>query len=372
MASAKKKPGRPAAVTKKCVICGVEKTLSQFFVSPSPVHPDGRCPMCKGCFVKMSIDQATGEIVEDKFKDTLQKCDRPYYIDKLDVAVQEYAKAHPKTRADYIQKHGPEIIGIYMRRLGVMRGTGYKTYQDSEKENFIYNPDYRLQNIQTPLSRQQDLEQMFVDDLDFEVTDAMIRLFGEGYSRTDYRKMYTKYETLKSTYSLQTTLHQEALATYVRFKVKEEEATARGDVDEAKKWYDAANNAATSGKLTPKQMTAADLHGGINNFSEIFKAVEEAVDVIPILPEFKFRPLDAPDFIIWCYINYARDLEGMPQVSYEDVYKFYDKKKAEYVKQYGDPYGIFTDDPTENEKLRESVEQFIQLPDNYDSIGDDN
>ena len=50
----------------------------------------------------------------------------------------------------------------------------------------------------------------------------------------------------------------------------------------------------------------------------------------------------------------CRRLEGKPEVPYEDVYKFYDEKVAEYVKQYGDPYGIFTDDTTLNnrEKLR--------------------
>ena len=199
---------------------------------------------------------------------------------------------------------------------------------------------------------------------DFEVTDDIKSLFGYGYSDIEYKKMYDKYEKLKLNYTLQTNLHQEALATYVRFKVKEEDATAAGNVDEAKKWYDAAQNAAEKAKLTPRQLTQADLQGGINSFSEIFKAVEQAVDVIPILPKFKFRPNDALDFNIWCYINYARDLQGLPQCSYEDVYKFYDKKKVEYLEQYGDPYGIFNDEPTE--KNRENVKKFITLPKDYE------
>ena len=112
------------------------------------------------------------------------------------------------------------------------------------------------------------------------------------------------------------------------------------------------------------------MQGGINNFSDIFKAVEQAVDVIPILPQFKFRPNDAIDFIIWCYINYARDLRGLPQCSYEDVYKFYDQKKKEYIEQYGDPNHIFEDDPSES--LRENIKQFITLPSDYDDIGSGN
>ena len=97
-------------------------------------------------------------------------------------------------------------------------------------------------------------------------------------------------------------------------------------------------------------------------FYEIDVTDEQAVDVIPILPRFKFRPHDALDFNIWCYINYARDL-GLPHCEYEDVYKFYDKKKKEYLEQYGDPYGIFEDEPTE--KNRENVKKFITLPNDY-------
>ena len=164
-------------------------------------------------------------------------------------------------------------------------------------------------------------------------------------------------------YTLKTSLQQETLATYVRFKVKEEEATAKGNVDEAKKWYDAAQNAASSGKLTPKQLSDADLQGGLNTFSELFKAVEEVVDVIHILPRFKTRPNDALDFVIWCYINYGRSLENLPQCAYSDVYKFYDKKKKEYIEQYGDPYGIFEDDTSED--LRPNIKKFITLPKDY-------
>ena len=105
--------------------------------------------------------------------------------------------------------------------------------------------------------------------------------------------MQEKYDKLKINYTLQTNIHQEALATYVRFKVQEELATARGDVTEAKKWYDAAQSSAQDAKLTRKQLTKADLDSGVTSMSELTKALEQAVDVIKILPRFKYRPNDA-------------------------------------------------------------------------------
>ena len=113
-------------------------------------------------------------------------------------------------------------------------------------------------------------------------------------------------------------------------------------------------------KINPNQFSKADLQGGLTTIGEIAQAVEQNVDIIPVLPQFKFRPNDAVDFCIW---NYIRDLEGKPLVEYKDVYKFYDKMREDYITSTGDPYGIFDDDPTlEN---REKVEQFIQLPDEY-------
>jgi hypothetical protein len=226
--------------------------------------------------------------------------------------------------------------------------------------------DIKIKQIQ---NRQDAEEKHYTDISDFEVTSDIRDLFGDGYSTSEYKNMIEKYEKLKINYSLQTNLHQEALATYVRFKVKEEEATALGNVDEAKKWYDAAQNAAEKAKLTPKQLTKADLQSGVNSISELSKALEQAVDVIKILPQFKYRANDAPDFNIYCYVNYERELNGQSQVDYSEIYSFYDKKKKEYVAQNGDPYGIFINDTTE--KNRDIVKTFIKLPDDYEDLAGD-
>ena len=53
----------------------------------------------------------------------------------------------------------------------------------------------------------------------------------------------------------------------------------------------------------------------------------------------------------------------MPEVSYKDVYKFYDDKKQEYIDMYGDPYGIFSEDTTEIN--RDIIEKFITVPNEF-------
>ena len=367
-------------------MCGKEKAISTgFYKSLSPLYSDEGCvPICMSCVKNGSINKEDGTINLNKLKTMLQRIDKPFYIDDLDSSYKQYKKEHSFLSDDEVAKHGKDIIGIYFKNSMLRHNRG-KSFADSEKEGFIHQNSNstkaekeRIFNIYIKnmgnenqnknidsRSGDKQKEDYPIDNTksNFEVTPEIISLFGEGYTKNEYRKMYNKYEKLKFNYSLQTNLHQEALATYVRFKVKEEDATAKGNVDEAKKWYDAAQNAASNGKLTPRQLSESDLQGGISSFSEIFKAVEQAIDVIPILPRFKYRPNDALDFNIWCYINYARDLQGLPQCSYEDIYKFYDKKKQEYLDQYGDPYGIFDDEP--DESIRENIKKFITLPDDY-------
>ncbi|MCI8380129.1 MAG: hypothetical protein HFH72_16795 [Lachnospiraceae bacterium] len=372
---------------KVCTCCHEEKNLTDFYYSSSPMYSlDERIPVCKEC-CKTSVLSEDGRIDFDKFKDLLRNIDKPLYFDLLFSSEESVKKENSYLSDEEVSLHGYEILQKYFT-LVAMRQDKAKSYSDAEKEGFIHQNSNRTKkekdeilnryshlinqyskpnktvHAQQMFKNNKDNEIINIEDKEFEVTQDMIDMFGEGYTRLEYRKMLKKYNDMTKTYVIQTNLHKEALLTYVRFKVKEEMATAKGDVQEAQKWYQAAQDAAEKAKITPRQLSKEDLQGGITSFSEIFKAVEQAVDVIPILPRFKYRPNDALDFNIWCYINYARDLQGLPQCEYEDVYKFYDKKKQEYLEQYGDPYGIFDDDPSE--ELRDNIKKFITLPKDYE------
>ena len=312
----------------------------------------------------------------------LQRIDKPLYWDDLESAYMQYKKEHGFLSEDEVAKKGKDIIGLYFKNT-MLRQNRDKSFADSEKDGFIHNngnstnqekdriiKKYMSASSDDISSKEQYAKKEIVEEpivsskkKDFVVTDDMITLFGEGYTKTEYMKMYQKYSEMKQTYVIQTSIHKEALVTYVRFKVKEEMATAKGDVGEAKKWFDAAQTAAEQGKLTAKQISKEDLQGGIVNFSDIFTAVEGAKERIKIFPEFKYQPKDAADFIIWCYVNYERNLNNMPEVEYKDIYAFYDRKKKEYIDTYGDPYGIFTDDTTESN--RETIEKFITVPNEF-------
>ena len=358
---------------KVCNFCHESKKLTNFYISKSPLYSvDERVPVCKDCVISASLNE-DGTINELELNKILKKIDKPYYKDLIESAITGFKNEHSYVEDNKVKYYGKEILQRYFRLIA-MRQDINKSYEDSEKDNFIHptsnTPKSTKEKIakkyadiidnRIPTANKKDEEIVNTEDDNFEVTQDMIDMFGEGYTRIEYKNMYKKYNDMQKNYTIQTNIHKEALLTYVRFKVKEELATAKGDVQEAQKWYSAAQDAADKAKLTPKQLSKADLQGGITNFSDIFKAVEEANERIPIFPEFKYRPNDAVDFILWCYINYERNLNGLPEVKYSDIYKFYDEKKQEYIDMYGDPYGIFTNDPTLDN--RDTVEKFITVP----------
>lgn len=344
---------------KECCNCHKVRKLGDFYMASNPkTSSDGKVVnVCKICVKKESLKQ-DGTINIDKFKEMLMLMDKPYAPSALDSAISETNIA---IESGVGRK---DLIGNYFKNIATLSQYSKITFLQSIQ--MLENGNTHISSAVTSTEkRQKEKEEIYIKQVDdFVVTDDLLDLFGEGYTKTEYRLMKKKYDTLKVNYSMQTNLHQEALATYVRFKVKEELATASGNVGEAEKWSKAAQDAADKARLTPKQLTQADLQGGISSFSEIFKAVEQSIDVIPILPRFKTRPNDALDFVIWCYINYARNLQGLPECEYEDIYKFYDKKKEEYLSQYGDSYGIFDDDVTDIN--RPNIKKFITLPKDYE------
>ena len=381
MPRTKKQTGNEPANKQKgekvCNFCHEKKKLTDFYISKSPLFSvDERVPICKDCVISASLNE-DGTINDIELNKILKKIDRPYYKDLIESAISGFKNEHSYVEDDKVQYYGKEILQRYFRLIA-MRQDRDKSYEDSEKDNFIHPTS------NTPKSTKERIAQKYADitDIDekgnvvdkdnkkiksdigdFEITDEIVELFGEGYTRAEYKKMLKKYNDMTKTSVVQTNIHKEALLTYVRFKVKEEMATSKGDVQEAQKWYQAAQDAAEKAKLTPRQLSKEDLQGGIVNFSDIFTAVEGAKERIKIFPEFRYQPKDAADFIIWCYVNYERNLNNMPEVPYKDIYKFYDDKKHEYIEMYGDPYGIFSEDTTEIN--RETIEKFITVPNEF-------
>ena len=377
----KRKPSSAGTVVRKslkdmsprkvCSCCKKTLATTNYYKSFSNLSADGFSNFCKKCTFDACLDER-GRLDTEKLRSVLQQMDRPFLPPVLDAAVSEYENKHVPAAAG-----GPgeeKIIQLYMKNIGSLPQYSAMNYSQGVEymRTKVAGTDKVAEPIATPPTLPdylQDEEPIFLEDedADFVVTREIVQKFGQGYTKSDYAAMVRKYQFLSQSYPELTNLHVEGLCNYVRFKVLAEKATSMGRLEEAERWEAMATKAADKAKLNPSQLSQSDLQGGLNSFSELLMAVEQAVDIIPILPQFRYRPNDAVDFTIWCYINYARKLEGKPTVEYKDIYKFYDQRKEEYIAQYGDPHGIFDDDPTEEN--RDKIKKFITMP---KSIGDEN
>ena len=317
-----------------CVGCGKIHPKGNFYVSYSPNHANGRLFYCKDFIKNKAYSQISGDVDMRRFQSLLMQLDLPFMYETFETALANNAN---------------DPIGNYFRMLNSLPQNKGLTWESS-----IFEPAESsglAEDTKDELSvEEEELRHISVKELENK--------WGLGYSKDELYLFEKKYLMLKNHYNEKTAMHTEALFNYIRYRVKEEISTAEGNVGEAKAWGALASKAATDAKINPSQLSKADLSDGFSTFSELSEAVEKEVDVIRILPRFKYRPNDALDFVIWNYVNYERDLSGMPQVDYKDIYKFYDRKVEEYINQYGDPYGIFKGDTTiEN---RDKIKQFIK------------
>jgi hypothetical protein len=286
---------------KKCLECEKPQSLTEFYKHDSPTYKDKKYPICKTCIKnKLNIDDPTSGVAIDSVKNVMLEMNKPFIIDLWISSIEEAKKTGKK-----------DIFGLYKKNVDQNNSTA--TWKDSI---------FEIQQIKENINVDKILKN--------EITDELINKWGIGYEKDEYLAFERKYNMLKNNYQEKTAMHTEALLTYIRYRVKEEISTAKNDMKAAKEWGSLAQKAAQDAKINPSQLSKSDLSDGLDTFGQLVRTVEQAVDIIPILPQFKEKPQDKPDFTLWCYVNYVRDLKGLPLVPYDEIYKFYDQRKKDY------------------------------------------
>jgi len=275
---------------KVCSTCQKEKSMRYFYTSYNSLHKDGKIPICKDC-IKDACYNENGEFELDRFKSLLRQLDKPFIQYLWD-----------KSQSEAIQNMGNNedeipfevIIGKYLKNISLPQFRG-KTWEDGFNLNFKDGlAESRIESTRRKAAISDKV--YYLSDITFDVTQEIIRLFGEGYTAKEYEIMQRIYDDVKQDYPHLSNNQKSLLIRYVRFTAKEEIATSTGSIAEAEKWAKMASEAL-------KQLNSIDVQGGISSFSEFFQQFERIQDITRILPEFKYRPNDAPDFIIWSPVS---------------------------------------------------------------------
>lgn len=122
---------------KTCSCCHIEKNLTEYYLSYSPLYSlDKRVPVCKDC-CKTSVLNDDGTINNKKFKQLLRNIDKPLYYDQLWSAEESIKRENGYLNDEEIEHHGKDILQKYFTLI-VMRQDRARSYSDSENEGFIH------------------------------------------------------------------------------------------------------------------------------------------------------------------------------------------------------------------------------------------
>lgn len=323
-AKTKSKAGRKKAIEKPQLVCLIHPTgiielpESKFYVAKGEniYSKIGKILVCKDCCARLFQDYYL------KYND--EKLATYYTCRKLDIAFVNgiYESAYEESG-----KTWNKIFGLYMKTyssLGNVNGVA-SCFDNSE--------DYNM------TSEEVDDENNIADIRNVKLSKKKLTelqdKYGYGFEAEEYLNFEIKYKKLSIGYKEKTALHTERLITYIIHKVKEEMATAKGEVSEAEKWAKIAQKDAQDAKLNVSQLSKSDITGGVDLLPQLVEAVEEMVSVIPIMPKLKTIPYDDVDMNIYALVNYYRRLEDKPAVKYEDVWRFYDEFFSEHFGSQG-------------------------------------
>ena len=122
---------------KTCSCCRIEKNLTEYYLSYSPLYSlDQRVPVCKDC-CKTSVLNNDGTINNKKFKQLLRNIDKPLYYDQLWSAEESIKRENGYLNDEEIEHHGKDILQKYFTLI-VMRQDRARRYSDSENEGFVH------------------------------------------------------------------------------------------------------------------------------------------------------------------------------------------------------------------------------------------
>lgn len=325
-----------------CRKCGKHQSINNFYDTTSPeIDTNGKLSICKECirndFLKLYYE--SDKNLEKSIFEMCKKVDLIFDDGMYQTFFDQIEEQRRRGTVD-------EDKNLFSRYKSIVHRV------QGNDENVC-----GIRFVDSPMFSEKSAKKLS-EIKSREVSQEIIDRFGEGFDDEQYIAFQRKWDELSPSFNHASKLHTEAFTRYIILSVQESNLLALGEWDKAKKLSDMVTKAASDAKITPKLMSAADLQGGLDSFGDLSLAVEKVNEISPILPKHRFQPNDALDFILWRYINAVEDIKGVPHSSYEDMYKFYDKRVEEYIEDFGDPFGMFDDDPTV--KNRENVKKFIK------------
>ena len=142
-------------------------------------------------------------------------------------------------------------------------------------------------------------------------------------------------EIVQGGYVILSAMHDLSVRNYCKLQVDWDIAQETRDYAAMAQLKQPLKDARTDAKLNPNQFKAADFqNSGANSFGEITRMVAKRDGFIPLPMKYFKQPNDQLDWLMLELVNYDRSVLGLPEVTYEEMYRHYIERIEKFNKEY--------------------------------------
>ena len=286
-----------------CNKCG-RKIRTEEFYSHSK-QPLGIIQVCKECIYKMVIDG--NGVNRQGMVELLTLIDMPFIQSEFENCVEKHSH-YPK-----------RAVAMYLTTT--MRANEYVDlhFKDSV---FTSDKSYNSEN-KTKEEQTQRLKELKNKWGNFDSIEYLERC----------EKLYV--EIVQGGYVILSAMHDLAIRNYCKLQVDWDIAQETRDYNAMNQLKQPLKDARTDAKLNPSQFKAGDFqNGGANSFGEIARMVGKRDGFIPLPMKYFKQPNDQLDWMMLELVNYDRSVLGLPEVTYEELYRHYIERIEKFNREY--------------------------------------
>ena len=304
-----------------CPKCGKKLDISNFYTHSR--KPMGILPICKTCMYDMVLDE-TG-VNRQGMIALMKYLDMPFIQKEYEECVNKNTNS-PK-----------RAVSVYMNLKMTKNEYADLRFKDSMYD-VIVDLDLKEETVISLDNDRVDLLEEEISPQQAKIQRAKeLKAKWGNFDSLDYLERCERLyiEIVQGGYVIASSMHDLSVRNYCKLQVDWDIAQETKDYNAMRELKQPLKDARTDAKLNPSQFKAGDFqNGGANSFGEITRMVAKRDGFIPLPMKYFQQPNDQLDWMMLELVNYDRSVLGLPEVTYEELYKHYIERIEKFNREY--------------------------------------
>ena len=304
-----------------CPKCGKKLDISHFYTHSR--KPMGILPICKTCMYDMVLDE-TG-VNRQGMIALMKYLDMPFIQKEYEECVNKNTNS-PK-----------RAVSVYMNLKMTKNEYADLRFKDSMYD-VIVDLDLKEETVISLDNDRVDLLEEEISPQQAKIQRAKeLKAKWGNFDSLDYLERCERLyiEIVQGGYVIASSMHDLSVRNYCKLQVDWDIAQETKDYNAMRELKQPLKDARTDAKLNPSQFKAGDFqNGGANSFGEITRMVAKRDGFIPLPMRYFQQPTDQLDWMMLELVNYDRSVLGLPEVTYEELYKHYIERIEKFNREY--------------------------------------